>query len=160
MTCIFKYGSAHLDSQVCGWLVWHQSSIYYNPQHLIFQNTSTPQFTEFPSLRQQQMCKSSPISFLTSCIACYCTATAFQFRRLLTTKSAIFDLYTGWHGLWLERATSSRSSRYVQREGTASTPANNWGTKIGMTNLRPSDQGNWTFTLLLHFQCFPLLSAD
>ena len=106
--------SAHLDSQVFGLLVWHQSRMYYNIQCLIFQNTlSHHKFTAFPSknvakvaqlsggmgqfLVMRWMLNVSQNQYravehraraLTSCIACYCTATTFQFRCSLVPKSS------------------------------------------------------------------------
>ena len=125
--------SAHLESQVFGLLLWHQSSIYYNPQRLIFQNTQSHlHLQHFPKSDNKTFTKVALLTridfgnFLshdaqvhdaqvqysfqlkliqhcepenlhsTSCIACYCTATAFQCRCLLVPKICHFQPVYGY----------------------------------------------------------------
>ena len=107
---------------VYGLLVWHQSGIHYNPQRLMFQNTLSHLNLQHYSLSgNKTFCpiagrdvgnllsrvvlkfRTSVIQnpfravkrrawALTSFILCYCTATAFQLRRLSVTKSAMANL--------------------------------------------------------------------
>jgi hypothetical protein len=62
MTWVLWYGNVKCTF-VFGLLVWHQSSMYYNPLHLIFQNTQRHQNVQhFPYSDNMFCCKSCPIT--------------------------------------------------------------------------------------------------